>query len=71
MAGNSKGQMVCCMQCKNGVFMQWMENPVICECTRRKNERFVAEMKRICPLYEKNSSTPTIVHYDRYTDVDE
>ena len=46
--------------------MQWMKNPVICECDILK-ERFVAEAKRLCPTFEQSNQTkPEITHYDHY-----
>lgn len=65
MASN-KVTMIQCMNCKHGKFMQWMKNPIICECTL-SGERFVAEARRICSLYEPSGNeTPTITHYDSY-----
>lgn len=62
-----KAKMVRCYDCKHGKYMQWMKNPIICEC-RWTGERFVAESRRICPRYEDASrkGTPEITHYDHY-----
>lgn len=59
--------MIKCYDCKHGKYMQWMKNPIICEC-ELTNERFVAEAKRICGRYEvrKGNGTPNITHYDQY-----
>lgn len=57
--------MVQCIQCKHGRYMQWMKNPIICEC-ELSNERFVAEASRICPTYESSNKKPDIVHYTKY-----
>ena len=66
MAGN-KQRMVRCYDCKYGKFMQWMKNPIICECSWTK-ERYVAESRRICVRYEEHpdGETPSITHYDHY-----
>ncbi len=58
--------MVTCLQCKYGRFMQWMKNPIICEC-EQKNERLVAASRRICPLFEASGiDHPEVTHYDHY-----
>lgn len=66
MAGN-KDKMVKCYNCKYGKYMQWMKNPIICECNWT-GERYVAEAKRLCSRFEENTSreTPEITHYDHY-----
>ena len=66
MAGN-KDKMVECYNCKHGKYMQWMKNPIICECNWT-GERYVAEAKRLCSRFEENTSreTPEITHYDHY-----
>lgn len=62
-----KDKMVKCINCKHGKYMQWMKNPIICECNWN-GERFVAEAKRLCAQYEDNISKkgPEITHYDHY-----
>ena len=50
MAGN-KDKMVKCYDCKHGKYMQWMKNPIICECNWT-GERYVAEAKRLCSRFE-------------------
>lgn len=58
--------MVLCYRCKHGTFMQWMKNPIICECSVNK-ERYVAEARRICPSFEASPDEhPEITHYDHY-----
>ena len=59
--------MVKCYNCKHGKYMQWMKNPIICECNST-GERYVAEAKRLCSRFEENTSreTPEITHYDHY-----
>ena len=57
--------MVKCIDCKKGTFMQWMANPIICECTIN-NERLVAESRRLCTRFERSYAKPTITHYDHY-----
>ncbi|MBQ8050995.1 MAG: hypothetical protein IJ197_05410 [Bacteroidaceae bacterium] len=57
--------MVQCLHCKHGTFMQWFQNPIICQCDIF-NERFVAETRRYCDEYEKCSTKPEIAHYDHY-----
>lgn len=62
-----KTTMIQCIHCKHGKFMQWMKNPVICECELLGNERFVAEAKKLCSLYEESKTeVPVITHYDSY-----
>lgn len=62
-----KTTMIQCIHCKHGKFMQWMKNPIICECELLSNERFVAEAKKLCSLYEESKTeTPEITHYDSY-----
>lgn len=62
-----KDKMVKCFECKHGKYMQWMKNPIICECNWT-GERYVAEAKRLCARYEANTSleTPPITHFDHY-----
>ncbi|MBQ1973898.1 MAG: hypothetical protein II222_06145 [Paraprevotella sp.] len=58
--------MIQCINCKHGRYMQWMKNPIICECQVQK-ERFVAESRRQCPLFEQRyTGEAEIVHYDHY-----
>lgn len=66
MAGN-KDKMVKCYDCKHGKYMQWMKNPIICECNWT-GERYVAEAQRLCSRFEENTSreTPEVTHYDHY-----
>lgn len=59
--------MIQCIHCKHGTFMQWMKNPVICQCDIT-HERFVAEAKRLCPTYEYTRNEPHITHYKNYND---
>ncbi len=63
----NKVKMVKCLHCKHGKYMQWMKNPVICECLWT-GERYVAEARRLCSRYEENpdKGTPAITHYDHY-----
>ncbi|MCR4994474.1 MAG: hypothetical protein K6A32_03710 [Bacteroidales bacterium] len=57
-----------CITCKNGRFMQWMENPVIAYCNILR-ERFVAECDRQCKFYTPTTSeSKEIIHYDHYED---
>ena len=60
-------KMVKCYNCKYGQYMQWMKNPIICECTRT-GERYVAEAKRLCDRFEETTrmEAPKITHYDHY-----
>lgn len=54
------------MTCKHAKFMQWFENPIVAECNYN-NERYVAEARRICKIYEYvNNPNPTIQHFDSY-----
>jgi hypothetical protein len=45
--------------------MQWMKNPIICECTLT-GERFVAESVKVCPTFEAAQKEVEITHYDQY-----
>lgn len=64
MASNNR--MIQCLHCKHGRYMQWMKNPVICECSLN-GERFVAEARRLCALYDDaGSREPEIVHFSHY-----
>ena len=64
MANN---KMIQCIHCKHGKFMQWMKNPIICECNWT-GERYVAEARRLCARYEERTSPepPAVKHYDHY-----
>ena len=57
--------MVKCINCKHGAFMQWFNNPIICNC-HIFDEKFVAESRRICTEYIKSAGTHKIEHYDHY-----
>lgn len=60
------GRMVQCIHCTHGHFMQWMRNPIICECDLMQ-ERFVAEARRLCTFYEDaGTREPDITHYEQY-----
>ena len=63
----SNPNMIQCIHCKHGKFMQWMKNPIICECSIT-NERFVAEAKRLCSTLERTQAEPQITHYKNYDD---
>ncbi|MBQ9560477.1 MAG: hypothetical protein IJ762_09615 [Bacteroidaceae bacterium] len=65
MAERVKG-MVQCINCKNGTYMQWFKNPIICKCNIF-NEKFVAEAKHICEEFAKRPSEKVeVTHYDHY-----
>lgn len=69
MASTKSSGMIQCIHCKHGRFMQWMNNPIICECQLLQKERFVAEAKKLCPLFERTTvENPPITHYDSYDD---
>ncbi len=59
--------MIQCIHCKYGKFMQWMKNPIICQCTLT-DERYVAEAKRVCASFEKTMNKPQVTHYKNYND---
>ncbi|MCD8318560.1 MAG: hypothetical protein LUC45_06885 [Paraprevotella sp.] len=63
----NKVRMVRCDDCKHGKYMQWMKNPIICECNWT-GERYVAEAKRLCARYEEfvGIEKPEVVHFDHY-----
>lgn len=59
-------QMIQCIHCKHGKYMQWMKNPIICECTL-SGERYVAEARRICPSFDESGARePQITHFSQY-----
>jgi hypothetical protein len=67
MAGKNKdNEFVQCIRCRNGKFMQWLENPIIAYC-EHFNERQVAEARRICRSFtESGIENPEIEHFDHY-----
>lgn len=58
--------LVCCINCKHGSYRQWYQNPIICLCALKDDEKFVAATKRLCPLYEERPSEPVVTHFDHY-----
>ena len=57
---------VYCLRCKNAIFMQWFQNPIIAQCNIH-NERFVANAHRICgDFLPSNNPNPDIQHFDSY-----
>ena len=58
-------EMVRCLDCKHGTYMQWYKNPIICRCEVLE-EKTVAESKRVCKDYERRNSEPEIEHFDHY-----
>lgn len=60
-------RMVKCIDCKHGRYMQWMKNPIICQCDML-DDRFVAEARRICTHFDKAPQRENIEiqHYDHY-----
>ncbi len=60
-----KNEMIRCIQCKHGTFMQWFKNPIICKC-HVFDEKMVAESKHLCDEYEERSDEPEIEHFDHY-----
>lgn len=64
MAASNK-EMVRCMDCKHGTYMQWFRNPVICVCAVHE-EKFVAESRRICGDFVRREGEAEITHYDSY-----
>lgn len=60
-------KMIRCIECANGKFMQWFDNPVVCECSIRTVIRFVANARKICSDFKpSNNPNPEITHYDTY-----
>jgi hypothetical protein len=55
-----------CITCKHASFKQWFDNPVIALCEVAHGERFVAEIRRVCPNYEETDKEPVIEHHDHY-----
>lgn len=64
MAEKNKG-MVQCIHCKRGTFMQWFQNPIICECAILR-ERYVAEAKRFCENFVERTAPVEVTHYNHY-----
>lgn len=63
---NTNREFVSCLDCANGVFMQWFNNPIIAYCKKRE-ERMVAESLRICPLFKQSLVLEReITHFDDY-----
>ena len=61
----AKNEMVRCIECKHGKYMQWFENPIICHCNIL-NEKFVAESKHLCVDFEKTNAKREVQHFDHY-----
>ena len=59
--------LVCCLDCANATFMQWMQNPIVAHCTS-SDERQVAESRRLCKNFKARNTEPQITHYDHYDD---
>ena len=59
MAGKDK--MVKCFECKHGRYMQWMKNPIICECNwtgERYSDAFEQEqLGEVCPVCGRPAKT--------------
>lgn len=53
------------MSCKWAELMQWYQNPVVAQCTKR-GDRQVAATRRICKEYAHRTTEPTITHFDHY-----
>lgn len=60
-----KNEMIRCIDCKNGTYMQWFKNPIICKCAVLE-EKMVAESRRICNDFEERNGEPVIEHFDHY-----
>ena len=65
MATEKNKDMVRCIECKHGSYMQWFQNPIICNC-QLYNEKFVAASRRVCPSFEKRAKTPEVTHFYHY-----
>jgi len=64
MAANTR--MIQCIRCKHGKYMQWMKNPIICECNFTQ-ERYVAEARRLCSMFEEAGNREIeITHFSHY-----
>ena len=60
-------QVVRCMDCRHAALMQWFDNPVVAECTKRVfGHRFVAVSNRFCADFGKRGCKPLIKHYQSY-----
>lgn len=68
MARRKKHVLVRCMDCAKGTFMQWFNNPIICECNigESNKERYVAMVKKECELFKQREEEPIIKHFDHY-----
>lgn len=62
-----KAAMIRCLDCANATYMQWFNNPIICDC-KAYEERFVAEARHNCDEYEQRTTPPIIQHFDKYED---
>ena len=55
------------MDCRNAALLQWFDNPVVAECTKRVfGHRFVAASNRFCADFGKRGGKPLIKHYSHY-----
>lgn len=66
MASDKNKDMVRCIDCKHGTYLQWFQNPVICVCHMRDEERFVAAARRLCFQFEKGTGNTEVKHLDHY-----
>ncbi len=66
---NDKNEMVRCIDCRHGSYMQWFQNPVICYC-KLFEEKTVAESKRICDNFQRRPKPidreKDVEHHDHY-----
>lgn len=60
-----KKKLVQCLHCKNATLMQWMKNPVICECAET-GVREVAQMERLCSHFIQSETDHPVEHFDHY-----
>ena len=62
----SNPDFVCCLECRNGIFMQWFSNPIVAYC-RELRERVVAQAPRNCSFFMPSGiENPEIRHFDSY-----
>lgn len=65
MGKKKEKKLVTCSDCAHSTLMQWFSNPVIAYCNTR-NEKEVAQARRLCQSYEQTKRPKTIKHYDSY-----
>ncbi len=65
---NTEKEFVSCVSCARAILMQWFQNPIVAFC-KEKQERVVAQSRRVCSDFEPNPDpSPEVRHFDCYDD---